>query len=103
MIKFCPAGYTSAREVKLDFIRDPFTILDENTVISLINGKNFLGYRTAAICAQFIMQNAEKSDELNQFAQLAADQSMGISVKGKQSISTRKRPFRASYRGRGLW
>jgi hypothetical protein len=103
IIKLCPAGYTSAREVKLDFINDPFTILDENTFISVINGKNFLGFRTAGILAQFIMQNAEKAEECNKFAQLAADQSFGISIKGKQAISTRKRPFRASYRGRGLW
>src|SRR4030095_5786278 len=100
-IKFCPAGCTSAREIKIDFINDPFRILDENTAIQIINGKNFLGYRTAALCATFVQQNDERKEACGQGAQMAMDQVLGLGVKGRQDISTRRRPFRSSYRGRG--
>jgi hypothetical protein len=101
IIKLCPAGYTSAREVKIDFINDPFTILDENTPIQIINGKNFLGYRTAGLCATFVQQNEERRDACNNAAQIAMDQVTGIGTKGRQSMATRRRPFRAAYRMRG--
>ncbi len=103
IIKLCPAGYMSAREIKLDFINDPFVILDQNTQIQIINGFNFLGYRTAALCATFVQQNPERMEACNNFAQMSMDQVMGIGIKGRQDLSTRKRPFRASYRSRGIW
>ena len=102
IIKFCNAGCTEAREVKIDFINDPFVILDENTAIQIINGLNFLGYRTAAMCAAFVQQNQERMSACNSGAQMSMDQVLGIGTKGRQDIATRRRPFRSSYRGRGI-
>lgn len=101
-IFFNPLGTTTAREVKIDFISSVFgDILDENTPIGMINGKNFLAFRTAALCAQFIAENKTRADELNINAVASFDDFLAINIKGKQSVTTRKRPFRAAYRARG--
>lgn len=88
--------------LKIDYIKDLFTAyVDENTNIGVINGDLFLIYRNAALCANFIGENKERSDELNGFAVLSRDNIIGIENKGKQFISTRRRPFRSGYKSGG--
>ncbi len=90
-----------ANDLKIDYIRQLFTnIVDENTQINLINAKTFLEYRTASLCAEFIERNLTSAQALNNYAILALDRTTGISIKGKQNISTRRRPFRASFKSR---
>lgn len=92
---------TEINYLKIDYIKSLFTaVVDENTVIGVINSDLFLIYRNAALCAQFIGENKERSDELNSFAVLSRDNILGIENKGKQSINTRRRPFRASWKNR---
>src|SRR5438876_7385903 len=86
-------------EIKIDYLRQLFTtIVDENTQINIINAKTFLEYRTASLCAEFIERNLASSQSLNQYAILALDRTTGISIKGKQNIMTRRRPFRAGWK-----
>jgi len=90
-----------ANDLKIDYIRQLFTnIVDENTQINLINAKTFLEYRTASLCAEFIERNLTSAQALSNYAILALDRTTGISIKGKQNISTRRRPFRASFKSR---
>lgn len=99
-ILFLPA--TVAIDVKMDYIRRLFMpMVDQNSSINIINAQSFLEFRTGALLAQFIGENKSRADELNSFAVIAADRSLGIQVKGKQSIVVRRRPFRASYKTRG--
>lgn len=99
-IQFLPAN--ADNDIKLDYTRFIFpAIVDENTQLGLINGKTFLLYRTAALCARFIGENPTRADELDNFAVLGSDRASGIAVKGKQSIPVRRRPFRAGWRRRG--
>src|SRR5207249_459003 len=86
-------------DLKIDYIRQLFsTIVDENTQINIINAKTFLEYRTASLCAEFIERNLASSASLNNYAMLALDRTTGISIKGKQNIMTRRRPFRAGWK-----
>ena len=100
-------GASTDRDVKLDYIAAKFPDtddLDETSTIGVINARSFLQYRTAGLCAEFIGENQSRAQSLNGFAQLAADRSLGISVKAKQAVVKRRRPFRASFRTQGqIW
>lgn len=88
-------------DLKIDYVKQIFTdIVDETSGINVLNAKTFLEYRTAALLSEFIESNMSTADKLNGYAGLSLDKVTGISVKGKQSIPTRRRPFRSSYKRR---
>jgi len=96
-IRFLPANRDN--DIKIDYIRDLFVaIVDENSVINVINAASFLEFRNAGLCAFFIGENKTRADDLNGFASLAIDRATGISTKGRQAIFTRRRPFRSAYK-----
>jgi hypothetical protein len=101
-IRLLPAD--GDNDLKIDYIRTLFTaVTDQNSIIGVINAESFLHFRTAALIAQFIMENKARADELNGNALLAIDRVTGIESKAKQAITTRHRPFRAGFKSRGLW
>jgi hypothetical protein len=94
---------TTAREVKLDYIRTLFPkIVDSSQSLGIINAKTYLSYKTAALCSHFIGENKTRADELNILATLAIDRATGIGTKSKQAFNTRRRPFMNSYRRRSI-
>lgn len=100
-IKFLPCS--GDNDIKIDYVKDMFTpLVDETSLINCINASTFLEYRTAALCAEFIERNQASANSLNIYAIIALDRAVGIGVKGKQTIQTRRRPFRASYKRRGF-
>lgn len=101
-IKVLPA--TANNDIKIDYIRQLFgtPVTNEGSQINVVNAKTFLEYRTAALLAEFIERNKSSADSLNLYAELAMNRALGIGVKGKQNIMTRRRPFRAGYK-RGGW
>lgn len=91
-------------DLKIDYIRELFPgVIDQNSTIAVINAELFLSFRTAALCAQFIEENKTRSDDLNGMAYESLDRISGIETKAKQTIGTRHRPFRASYKSRGSY
>ena len=50
------------------------------------------------IKAKYIGENPARSDELNALAMVGKDRVIGISTKGRQSITTRRRPFRQGFK-----
>lgn len=99
-IQFLPSD--ADNDIKIDYIKQLFTpLVDENSQINLINAQSFLQYRGAALLAEFIERNITSANSLNANAILAIDRARGISIKGKQAINTRRRPFRNSYKRRG--
>ncbi len=99
-IEFLPANRNN--DIKIDYIRELFTpVVDETSIINVVNAATFLEYRTAGLLAEFIERNITSAQSLNQFALMGIDRATGIGVKSKQSIMTRRRPFRASYKKRG--
>jgi hypothetical protein len=101
-IEFLPANANN--DIKIDYIQQLFpdagATVDENTQINVVNCQTFLEYRTASLCAEFIERNKLSSDALNAYASLALDRATGISAKSKQTIMTRRRPFRSGYKRR---
>lgn len=94
---------TQDNDIKIDYVKQLFnTIENESSQINVVNAVTFLQYRTAALCAEFIERNLTSANALSAYAQLGADRATGIGVKGKQSIMTRRRPFRSRYK-RGGW
>lgn len=93
-------------DLKLDYIKSifatPIAIGSVGVDLPIINCKTFLGYRTAALCAHFIGANKTRAVELDDFAGMALDRVLGVGVKGGQSIRTRRRPFRASFKSRTI-
>jgi len=95
-------GATTSRDVKIDYVKRTITpITSETDTITVLNCKTFLSYRTAALCASFIGENPARSEELNVFAEGAITRFVSINTKGRQSIFTRRRPFRAGYKSVG--
>lgn len=90
-------------DVKIQYIRELFVpLVDESSIINVVNAQTFLEYRTAALCAEFIERNITSANSLNSNAVFALDRAAGISAKSKQVIMTRRRPFRGAYK-RGGW
>jgi hypothetical protein len=89
-------------DIKIDYIKQLFeNLVDENSLINIVNARTFLEYRTAALCAEFIERNITSANGLNNYAVLGLDRVTGISSKSKQTIMTRRRPFRSNYKRRG--
>lgn len=88
-------------DLKIDYIKQLFSsVISEATPIHVINCTSFLLNRTAALCASDIGQNSTKALELNSNAESALERALGISIKGKQSILTRRMPFRIGWKSR---
>lgn len=90
-------------DLKLDYIKSIFTVITLGRVnidLGLVLTSAYLQYRTAALAAYFIGENEDRSIVLNNEAELAIQRSLQISTKGKQSISVRRRPYRAAFKSR---
>ncbi len=95
-------GATSNLDVKIDYVCDPLIdFVNENTQIVVFNTENFLKYRTAALCANFIGENPSRAQLLDQMAVPEMETLLNIVVKSMQSIPTRRRPFRAARKTTG--
>lgn len=95
-------GATTSREIRIDYIAALLTAVTATTSsIGLFNSKSFLAYRTAALCAEFIGENPTRAQALNNDAGMALDRLLSINTKGRQSITTRRRPFMAAYKTLG--
>jgi len=95
-------GATTARQLQLQYIANRLPkVTSTATSIALINAQSFLEYRTAALCAEFVGENPTRATSLNGNAAIAMDDFLGISIKGRQAIATRRRPFMAAYKNRG--
>lgn len=87
--------------LKIDYIKSLFVLLtDEEDEIGVVNSESFLQYRTAGLLAEFVGEDPNRAQSMNQFASLALDRSIGINTKGMQAHTVRRRPFRASYKSR---
>lgn len=102
VIRFNPNGALTPREIRIHYVRQgvPY-VANENTIITMINSRSYLAYKTAAFCAMFIGENETRAQVLEDQANKAIDRLTNISNKGRQQIMTRHRPFRAAYKRRG--
>lgn len=85
--------------LKIDYVSTLFSlVVDENSPIKVINADSFLWYRTAGLCSRYIGEDTERAGVLDGEAGVKIDQILGIENKSKQGMTTRRRPFRASYK-----
>lgn len=103
-IELIPAN--GPNDLKIDYIgkifNTPILIKDINVNLPFINVKTYLEYKTAALCAMFIAENESRAIALDSLTGTALGRALGVPIKGQQSIITRRRPFRASYKHRGV-
>jgi hypothetical protein len=96
-LEFLPS--TVDIDIKIDYIKELFAqIVASADIITLVNARTYLEFKTAAGAARYIMENKSRADDLDIEAELAKDVAAGINIKGKQSIVTRRRPLRNSRR-----
>lgn len=92
-------------DLKIDYVcslfNTPILIKDINVNLPFTNITTYLEYKTGALCAMFIAENPERAIALDSLAGTALSRALGIPIKGMQSITTRRRPFRASFKRRG--
>lgn len=92
-------------DLKIDYIgslfNTPILIKDIDVNLPFTNIKTYLEYKTSALCAMFIAENESRALSLDSLAGTALTRTLGIPIKGQQSIITRRQPFRASFKRRG--
>jgi hypothetical protein len=93
-------------DLKIDYtasmFNTPILIKDVNVNLPFVGVKTYLEYKTGAICAMFIAENESRAQALDSLAGTALTRALGIPIKGMQSIVTRRRPFRHSFKHRGV-
>lgn len=102
-IRLIPA--TANNDIKLDYVQDlfntPISLDDINVHLVVVNVKQYLTFQTAAFCAMYVAENETRAAGLEAKAAIAIERELGIPTKGRQAITTRRRPFMGSYRRRG--
>jgi len=95
-------GATTPREIKLDYLKQRFAnkITLITSIIDVINSRDYLTFKTAALCARYIGENPARADSLENEAETGKELMLGINIKGKQDIQTRRKPFMAGYKMR---
>ena len=87
--------------IKINYIRNLFApATGSSSPINIINAESYLAYRTAGLMSEFIGENPSRAKDLNGNASLAMDRVVSIGTKGRQNITTRRRPFRSGYKMR---
>jgi len=94
-------------DLKLDYIKSIFATIDDNNFDTDLGASfktifNYLGFKTAAYCSMFIGENPTRAVALNEEANSSLTKSLGISIKGQQTIGVRRRPFMQAYKRRGV-
>lgn len=96
-IRLLPANQPN--DIKIDYIGSLFPkYVLEDTILPVQNGLGFLSYRTAALIKELVERDLQGAGSLNGFASLALDRIQGITIKNKQTIMARRRPFRSNYK-----
>ena len=86
-------------DIKLDYIRNLFTELTDITTDLLVqNSLSYLGNRVASLIAYDIEENEGRGNRLYSDAMSGLDRGLTIPTKGRQRITTRRRPFRAGFK-----
>lgn len=102
IIKFLESN--ADNQVKIDYVGSLFPkYVSENTIIPVINAQNYLAYKTASLITELIERDAAKAGSLNTKADLSLDRISGITIKSKQQIVARRRPFRSAYKKIGWY
>lgn len=101
-IKLMPSN--GDNEIKIDYVGSLFPkYVREETIIPVQNGIGYLAYKTAELISDMVEHNQARAQTNGARANASLDRISGITIKSKQQIMARRRPFRAAYKrvGRG--
>lgn len=88
-------------DLKMDYVRRIFTEIDDvDDNLAVQNSLSYLGNRVASLVAYDIEENQGRGDKLYADALNGLDRALTIPTKGRQRITTRRRPFRAGFKSR---
>lgn len=91
-----------ARDIKIDYIGSLFPkFLRSDTILPVQNATGYLAYKTAELIADMVEHNMERAQTNGGRALASLDRITGITIKAKQNIMARRRPFRSAYRRTG--
>lgn len=101
-MKFLPAS--GSNDIKIDYIGSMFPkFVREDTILPVMNAQGYLAYKTAELMSDMIEHNDARAQSNGGRALMSLDRITGITIKSKQSIMVRRRPFRAGYKRSGIW
>ncbi len=86
-------GATTNREVRMRYWRQLNLIVDEGSIESQAGANNYLSFRTAALCARFIMADTMRADSLDSQAGMSLEILTSLLVKNHQNLRVRRKPF----------
>lgn len=90
-------------DIRIDYVGSLFPkYVREETIIPVQNGIGYLAYKTAELISDMIEHNQGRAQTNGGRAAASLDRISGITIKGKQQIMARRRPFRAAYKRWGI-
>ena len=91
-------------DVRIDYVGSLFPkYVQENTIIPVQNAQGYLSYKTAELMSDMIEHNMERAQSNGARALMSMDRISGITIKSKQQIMARRKPFRAAYKRVQFW
>lgn len=87
--------------LRIDYIRRIITIpmtIEQIGIPLPTQAILFLAHKTAALCAMLSAQNETRAGACAELASQALERELNIPTKGRQTIATRRRPFRMNYK-----
>lgn len=103
-IRLIPANQDN--DLKIDYISSMFQTIELGQIdipFPFLNIHSYLSFRTASLCSMYIGENETRAQSLNFDAENALNRTVGISTKGKQAITTRRKPFRGGFKRVGFF
>jgi hypothetical protein len=91
-------------EIKIDYVGSLFPkYVREDTILPVQNGIGYLAYKTAELISDMVEHNQARAQTNGGRAIASLDRIAGITIKSKQQIVARRRPFRAGYKRATMW
>ena len=91
-------------DIKIDYIGSLFPkYVLTTTEIPVLDSIGFLAYKTAELISDMIEHNQPRAQANAGRAALSLDRITGITIKSKQQIMTRRRPFRQAFKRLGWY
>jgi hypothetical protein len=95
----------SDEDIKIDYVGSLFPkYVQADTILPVQNGVGYLAYKTAELMSDMIEHNNDRAQSNGGRAMMSLDRIAGITIKSKQQIMARRRPFRSAYKTiNGSW
>jgi len=91
-------------DIKIDYIGSLFPkYVRSDTILPVQNAQGYLSYKTAELMSDMIEHNDARAQSNGGRALMALDRISGITIKSKQQIMARRKPFRAAYKRVSSW